>query len=175
MTGPLFQGAVAIDTNVFIHLLNPQNNPDGHINRLLTHLSYEGAELLVDDGGRIAGEYNHLLGAAISGQDDRNEIYILRYWILNAPRRSVEVSGNDVLMTAIRRVIVEPSEAVDRVFVYVALKVGKILISNDEMHIVIGPLRESGQPARRARMLRRFATAGAEILTSWEAHARIQQ
>lgn len=175
MTDSPFQDAVAIDTNVFIHLLNPQSNPDGHINQLLTHLIGLGIALLVDDGGRIAGEYNHLLGAAISGQNDRNEIYILRYWILNAPRRSVEVSGNDALMTAISRVIIEPSEAVDRVFVYVALKAGKILISNDEMHIVTGPRRGSRQTARRDRMLRRFATAGAEILTSQEAHALIQR
>ena len=173
MTGTPFQDAVAIDTNVFIHLLNPQNNPDGHINILLAHLSRKGVALIVDGGGRIDGEYNQQLSEAIRCQDDGNEIYILRYWMLNAPRRAVPVSGDDPLMTAIQRVIVEQSEAVDRIFVYVALKEGKVLISNDERHIVIGPPRENRRPARRTRMLRRFATDGAGILTSQEAHALI--
>lgn len=176
MTGGPFEDAVAIDTNVFVHLLNPQNNQDGHINSLLGYLAEQRIALLVDDGERIAGEYNQQLVEALLGQDDRDEIYTLRYWVLNAPRQDVPVSGNDALMTAIRGVIVERSETVDRIFVYVALKEGKVLISNDERHIVTGPPREGGQTPRRDRILnntRRLRPEGADIMSSWEAYEKI--
>ena len=175
MTSGPFEDAVAIDTNVFVHLLNPQNNQDRHINGLLGHLAEQRIALLVDGGGRIIGEYNQQL-RELSGQDDRDEIHILRYWALNAPRRAVPVSGDDALMTSIRRVIVEQSETVDRIFVYVALKEGKVLISNDERHIVTGPPRERGQTPRRNRILnntRRLRPDGADIMSSWEAYEKI--
>ena len=35
--GP-FEDCVAIDTNVFEHLLNPEMNPGSHINELLAYL-----------------------------------------------------------------------------------------------------------------------------------------
>ena len=177
MTGPIFQGAVAIDTNVFVHLLNPQNNPDGHIKRLLTHLFDEGVALLVDDGGRIAGEYAYLISLIERLDEARNERQILRYWMGLAPRRKVEVSDSDALMTAIRQVITGDKE-VDRIFVYVSFREGKILISNDEGDIVFGSDRGRGYIPRRQRLLQ--ATEGLrpgnpEILTSREAHTRIQR
>ena len=46
MTQLLTRNEVAIDTNVFQHLLNPQNNVDSHINRLLEYLSERGRLLL---------------------------------------------------------------------------------------------------------------------------------
>ena len=49
---------------------------------------------------------------------------------------------NDDLMTAIRDVIIEVSENVDRTFVYVAFQQGTLLISNDLRHIVRGPADE---------------------------------
>ena len=79
-------------------------------------------------------------------------------------------------MKAIRKVIIEKSEALDCIFVYVALSQGTVLISNDEVHIVIGPERERGDPTRRQRLLRnskKLRPQGAEILTSQEAHDRI--
>ena len=177
MTTSPFQDAAGIDTNVFEHLLNPQNNPENHINYLLVHLQRQGIALLVDAGGRIAGEYNHHLGPIIRRTDDqRNEIYILRYWMEYAPRCEVTVNGSGQLMTAIRGVIREPSEAVDRIFVYVSVSQGKLLVSNDEVHIVFGPERESRLGARRQRLLRDsrgLRPQGADILTSQEAHAKI--
>lgn len=173
-----FQGAVGIDTNVFEHLLNKENNAENHINHLLTHLQQQSIALLVDDGDRIAGEYNHHLDPIIRRADDeRNEIFILRYWMTVAPRYEVTVNGAGQLMTTIRRVIKEPSEAVDRIFVYICISEGKILVSNDEMHIVIGPTRESRLGERRQRLLRDsrgIRPNGADILTSKAAHAAIQ-
>ena len=177
MTTPLFRDAVSIDTNIFEHLLNPQNNVNGHINSLLVHLQEQGIALLLDDRNRISGEYYNRIGPKIGQLDDlRNEVFLLRYWILSAPRLNITVDWADPLMKAIRKVIVEQSEAVDCIFVYVALTKGKVLISNDEAHIVIGPATEHGRPPRRRRLLvnsKRLRPKGAEILNSLEAHDRI--
>ena len=176
MTASPFQDSVAIDTNVFEHILNPQENLDSHINALLTHLQERNICLIVDDRSRIFGEYDHRIGPIIRKSDDvRNEIYLLRYWILNAPRLPTPVVGNDELMTKIRQVIIEPGEAVDRIFCYVAMRNGRLLISNDRMNIVIGPPSES--PPRRVRMINSTRSLrlppGAGILTSQEAYGNI--
>ncbi len=63
MTDSPFQDAVAIDTNVFIHLLNPQENVESHINELLKNLQLAQVSLIVDESGRILGEYNNQIGA----------------------------------------------------------------------------------------------------------------
>ena len=177
MTDNPFKDAVAIDTNVFEHILNPQENVDSHITALLSHLQERNIGLIVDHGNRISGEYLNELSETISQNDDvGNEISILRYWILYAPRTDVKVTLNDNMMTAIRSVIIEPSENVDRIFVYVAFKQGNVLISNDLTHIVVGPTGEGSKSARRHRLLRqtrRMHSPGAAILTSREAHAKI--
>ena len=175
MTQLLTRDEVAIDTNVFQHLLNPQDNTNSHINRLLGYLIERRATLVVDDQGLIAGEYRQQLKRRLGESDDtRNEIQILRYWILHASRHQVPLDENDDLMTAIRDVIVEASENVDRTFVYVAFQQGTVLISNDLRHIVRGPVDEPAP--RRARLLSNtegLRLDGADILTSQEAHARI--
>lgn len=175
MTSTPFKDFIAIDTNVFLHLLNPQENMDSHINRLFQYLQRLRVALLVDDNGRILGEYNHHIVSRIQSLDETgNESYILRYWIDVAKHQETFVAGDDALMMAVRQVIVEQSETVDRIFVYVALKVGKILISNDRRHIVEGSPNEPVD--RRDRLLRntrRLRPNGADILTSLEAHARI--
>ena len=175
MTQLLAQDEVAIDTNVFQHLLNPQNNADSHINRLLEYLIRRGIALVVDNQGLIAGEYLQQLGRRLGESDDtRNEIQILRYWVLYSPRQRVSVDENDDLMKAIYDVIIEVSENVDRTFVYVAFQQGTTLISNDLRHIVRGPGNES-EP-RRERLLSNtqgLRPKGSEILTSQEAEAKI--
>ena len=177
MTNSPFQDAIAIDTNVFEHLLNPQENRGGHINRLLTHLIEECVALLLDKDGRIWGEYTNRIDPILRSTDDRGaEIYILRHWIVDPPCLLLAVDLSDRLMTIIKGVIPEQSEAVDRILVYVALFKGKVLVSNDHTHIVSGPVRESGQTPRRDRLLRsskRLRPQGGEILTSQEADAMI--
>ena len=180
MTSSPFQDAVAIDTNVFEHLLNAQQNTDCHINRLLEHLQDQELSLIVDERGRIASEYSDRIGTRIANQYvTRNEIYILRYWMEFAPRQEVRVFGADNLMTAIRKVIIEITEAIDRIFVYVAFRQGKALISNDKAHIVDGPVTKRGRYPRRHRLLsdtrrwRRTRPDHADILTSTEAHGKI--
>ena len=175
MTSAPFRDAVAIDTNVFQHLLNPQNNPDGHIDELLIYLIRQRAQLLVDDQGDIESEYHQqLLRRIRQANDVRAEIQILRYWVLYADRFQTSIDQSDSLMTAIQQIVHEASEDVDRVFVYVAFRQGTTLISNDRRHIVIGTPEESSP--RRERLLigtAELRPSGARILTSQEAHAEI--
>lgn len=177
MTDNPFKDAVAIDTNVFEHILNPQENVNNHISELLAYLQERNTYLIVDDGNRIYGEYDNKLTPMIENADDIGpELYLLRYWFLDAPSKDVNVTLNDSLMTRIKRVIHEPSENVDRIFVYVAFKRGNLLISNDRNHIVIGPDSEAGQSERRHRLIRetrRMYEPGAAILTSQEAQEKI--
>lgn len=177
MTDSPFQDAVVIDTNVFEHLLNPQSNCGEHINSLLTQLKEEGVALLLDKNSRIWGEYNNRISAIIKRTDDIGpEIYILRYWMRDAPRVHAAVDGSDRLMTIIKSVIIEHSETVDRILIYVALCKGKALITNDHTHIVSGPVKELGHTPRRDRLLRdskKIRPKGGAILTSQEAHAKI--
>ncbi len=176
MTNSRLQDTVAIDTNVFRHLLNPQDNTCLHINKLLGHLIREGTTLVFDERRVIAGEYDYQLARRLADSNDtRNEIQILRYFILYAPRLDITLDKNDKLMAAIRKVIFEVSENVDRSFVYVAFRQGTTLISNDQRHIVRGPRDES--PERRVRLLNdtvNLRPSGAAILTSKEAYTQIQ-
>ena len=183
MTVSPFEDYVAIDTNVFEHLLNPQRNTESHINELLSHLQEQEVSLVVDKGGgmdndgRILDEYHNRLEPILRNIDNsRAEMYILRYWTRYVDRISVTVNLTDTLMRAIRNVIPGNSEGVDRIFVYVSFSLGKILISNDETHIVIGAPGERNQPPRRDRLrrsTRRLRPDGADILTSKEAYDEI--
>ena len=47
---------IAIDTNVFEHLLNPQENTNNHIDTLLRTLTRDRVGLIVDDKKRIENE-----------------------------------------------------------------------------------------------------------------------
>ena len=174
MSSEPFADCVAIDTNVWVHLMNPQNNIESHIFMLLDYIRQMQIQLIIDDKGVILGEYRRSVYPRYSGLDETsNERYLLRY-CLNAPRRIVELDALDDLMKAIESVIDEPDKDADRTFVYVAFKIGRILITNDMRDIVRGTASES--PQRRYRLLE--ATVGlrpddADLLTSQEAHSKI--
>ncbi len=179
MTSAFFEECVAIDTNVFEHLLNPQVNTESHISGLLQDLQRQEIALILDDKKRVSGEYENRITPAIRNADVmRAELPILRYWFLDAPRLEVPLDLRDQLMQTIKAVINESSESVDRILVYVAFKKGKTLITNDETHIVMGPPTEQAQAPRRARLLRRtkkIRAAGSCILTSKEAYTEINR
>ena len=127
---------VAIDTNIFIHLFNPQNNEDSHIDQLLSHLAKLEYSLCVDSTNKIANEYQEKLIPMIERQDDRGiQLYILRFWMALA-RVSVEIDVTDLLMQRIRQVIQEHDEHVDRAFIYVSCKGNCCLVTNDNEHIL---------------------------------------
>ena len=177
MTTDHFQDAVAIDTNVLVHLRNPEQNPDRHIHQLLGVLVEKRIELLVDAGGFIHHEYEeHVIRMLEGNSVDAGEVYLLQYFMDVTHQIKVAVDRRDQLMAAIRKVIFERSKNPDRTFVYVAFHEGKSLISNDRTDIVFGPTNE--RTPRRDRLLqetRRLCPRGADIFTSAEAHARILQ
>ena len=180
MTDSSFSDSVAIDTNVFRHLINPQDNIGLHINKLLEHLQHLGVRLILDDKGCIFGEYSRMIVPLISTRDDTgNERQILNYWVHYMPRRIVDIDCQDGLMTSIAKVICEPAERVDRILVYVALRSGRILITNDKRHILSGPDRGRRNQCPRRKILlcktSRIRSDGAGILSSQEAHGMIDQ
>jgi len=74
MTQLLARNEVAIDTNVFQHLLNPQNNVNSHINRLLEYLIGRRTTLVVDEDGapKTAGPVIEVPRMAFADEEDRN-------------------------------------------------------------------------------------------------------
>ncbi|MCY2995706.1 MAG: hypothetical protein NTY19_48840 [Planctomycetota bacterium] len=111
-----------------------------------------------------------------SGFQTGNELEVLRYWMSPDNQTEVNVSPTGELMQAIKRVIHEQSEKVDRFFVAVAFTRGRILVTNDMLHIVEGPDRERKLGHRRDRLrkaAKKHSSAGAEILDGREAHSRL--
>ena len=176
MTTYPFQDAVAIDTNVFVHLRNLRENPGRHIHHLLGVLAEQSVELLVDNGSVIQQEHVRNVIPMLEGSSvDGAEAYLLQYFMDANIQRKVAVARQDRLMVKIRDVIFEPSKNPDRTFVYVAFHEGKALISNDREDIVCGPPNE--RRPRRDRLLRGtrgLRPDGADIWTSQEAHTAIQ-
>lgn len=177
-------GHVAIDANVFEHLLGPEN-ACGHITTLLRALAKNKASLVVDDKKRIEGEYKkRLLKRIKSGSpresgkrpgkaaDKVRETSLLKLWVMRTvpgaiPRVCVAVSHGDSLMGQIKGKLRRPKKGepnTDRIFVYVALRQGCPLISNDARDII---------KKRDALLEIKGAKKGADILTSKEAAARV--
>jgi hypothetical protein len=129
---------IAIDTCVFEHYLNlaPEWNEDHHIDRVLSALQRRGVALCVDSNNRIASEYDAKIKPIILSRDETGmERFVLSYWMLYCPRKTVAADEADYRMNRIRREIIEP-EPVDRAFVYVACAENCKLITNDKEHIL---------------------------------------
>lgn len=132
-----FQHAVAIDTNIFEHLFNPQENTEKHINQLLLHLKSNNVKLLLDNGSRILREYKKIIEPRLNANSDHlNEIQVMRSWLIDNPTIIVSVNNFDGLMNAIESEISGHNQITDRTFVYVAFSWGGDLVSNDERDIV---------------------------------------
>ncbi len=127
---------ITIDTNIFIHLTNPENNPDSHIDQLLIHLAKSDHRLCVNSTSKIANEYKEKLGPRLARDETGFAIHVLRYWIRPEAWETVETDATDLLMRRIRQAIPEPDEHADRAFVYVSCRENCCLVSNDEVHIV---------------------------------------
>jgi hypothetical protein len=171
---------IVIDSNVFQHMVtrDAQFNADGHIGELLARLQADQIRLCVDNRGRITGEYLVVLEPILrNASDEGEEILTLRYWMLEEIRVYEPFDNTGPLMAAIKTVIVERKENVDRTLVSVSFSRGQVLLSNDLSHIVDGPEnRPKKVPPRRDALMnaaRKLRKPGAEILTSREAQRRI--
>jgi hypothetical protein len=128
---------IAIDTNIFEHLLNPVMNLGSHIDQLLGHLIREQYQLLVDSTRKIGNEYLQKIVPILKNMDEtRPQLPLIKFWMDTDIRHLVELNQTDNLMQQIRRVIHEIDEHADRAFVYVVCKKDSILVTNDRAHIL---------------------------------------
>ena len=168
--------SIAIDTNVFVQLVQDKNR-DKHITRLLTHLQQANVKLTVDDQNEIFGEYAREIPPRIRNASDKlNERQLLIYWFSIVGKNEIPLSLDDALMRVVKRLITESGTKTDQIFVYVALKAGSILISNDEPNIVLGTKRERRTTHRRDNLMkqtRKLRPKGSNILNSREASQQI--
>jgi hypothetical protein len=176
----LIADLIVIDTNVFKHLIDRdvKFNPDGHIAVLLSRLAGDSIQLCVDAAGKISKDYKSILFPMFESKSEIGvELGLLRYWMQLERRIEVEIDRRGLLMTNIKKVIIESGEHADRYFVAVAFERGRPLVTNDETHILIGPPHhETKLGPRQSRLMRetrKQRAPGGEILTSREAHGRL--
>ena len=174
-TNSLTHDFIAIDTNVFEGLLNPQENVDDHIGALLNFLALDEIRLLVDGGdGRVVREYRNRLGRFFEKQSESAEmthqdhLEILRYWFRPESHKEVEVRQGDNLMNSIKS-IVDSGSATDRTFVYVAINKDRTLVTNDRKDIIDLGNRHGRRREQLLQLAKRKKKKRADILTSQEA------
>lgn len=137
---------IAIDTNIFQHLLNPDMNSNSHIDKLLGCLIQSQYQLLVDSTKKIANEYRQIIIPIIRNIDEtKPQLPLLRFWMNPDIRHQVDLDQLDKLMQQIIKVIHEINEHADRAFVYIVCAADSLLVTNDRVHIL----------GRRKELLRR--------------------
>ncbi|HAO12366.1 MAG TPA: hypothetical protein DCQ51_14625 [Planktothrix sp. UBA8407] len=127
---------IVIDTNVFVHLLNPEKNVNKHISQLLVTLQ-DTHQLQIDKEQRIKAEYAHKLSEAIKNASDLGiEKYILQIWIHKKSMYCLEVEPPENLRKFIKQVINDSTKRVDRYLVETAALSDCNLVTNDEIDIL---------------------------------------
>ena len=164
---------IAIDTNVFEHLFNAQNNVSDHIETLLGKLAYDHVHLIIDKDGRIWNEYTNRIINEIRNPINRNYEHLLRYWLnVDAKNKDVNVNQRDNLMVSIKRVI-RGGKTTDKIFVYVAIHEKRVLITNDRNDILD---ENNNKNQRRDKLLKIAKLQGfksARIYNSREAYDKL--
>ena len=161
---------IAVDTNVFEHLLNPKENKLDHIEILLYKLREDNIRLIIDSKGRIWNEYTNRIIEEIKKCENSNYNELFRYWLSPEPKNKwFSVNQEDNLMVAIKGVIGR-DKATDRIFVYVAICGNWVLVTNDRNDI----LDEGNIRYERRKKLLKIAKKqnfkSAKIYDSQEAH-----
>ena len=167
----LTQDLIAIDANVFEHLLNRQKNTQKHIGALLQQLIEDEIRLLVDDKKRIRKEYSNRLNSYVQKEqaaEGNAERIVLRHWFALENQKIVSVDQDDPLMKAVQNIIHEKrgKAVTDRFYVYVAFKEGRILVTNDIKDIV-------NRRSQLRKITRKARPNGADIMTSKKAHSNL--
>ena len=167
---------VAIDTNIFAHILNPQKNINKHIDQLLNQLSDDDIKLLVDNEKKITKEYKRCLDEMIDRMEDDYRKLLLLYWMDIQNQKPIKVSSKDALMRNIKKIIpLGEGPVTDCFFVYVAFKEGRILITNDKKDTV----NKGSKIGKRRKELLKLSKKigrrkGSDILTSQQAYDRLR-
>ena len=168
---------IAIDTNIFEHLLNPQNNTNDHVYKLLKQLLIiDKIKLLVDGKKKITDEYDKRLTPRVKQiNDDSKKRRLLRYWIKSENRKYVKVS-EDELMGKIK-IIIPPKKGkprTDRYFVYVAFKEDRVLITNDRKDMIDEGIKKGERRKKLLKISKKIeGSKNANILTSQIAYDRL--
>ena len=127
---------IVIDTNVFIHLLNPEINTSRHINILLNQLK-STHQLQIDKAGKIDTEYKRKLCDVIQNMDEqRFEQQILQFWILIKEKNIIDTDPSEQLRNGIAKIINDQTKSVDRCLVATAALTTADLITNDSVDIL---------------------------------------
>ena len=163
--------SIAIDVNVFEHLMNKQENINNHIHKLLEKFINDRILLLVDDQGKIKNEYYQNLVKYINNQDeDSIERQLLEYFFINSDnQKSIPVKLKDDLMVSITKII-PARKGADRFYVYVAFKNGKYLVTNDRRDMIDESNKQGQKRKALLKNTKKYRPRGANILTSQEAY-----
>ena len=126
---------IAIDTNIFVHLM--ESSKANNIEKLLLMLQMKNVRLIQDSKNRIKGEYAHKILHHFQMLDYPDYQDIIDYWLdQDADDLVVTVNQNDLLYKKIKEILKLEKKTVDRIFVYVALKANRTLITNDRSGII---------------------------------------
>ena len=167
----LTEDFIAIDTNIFRHLLKAEgDNGNEHIAHLLSsnmpNSVTQPVELLVDIDDEIEDEYLSQLSIDLDIYNHSPLARIIKYWIYLVKRKQVEVDKTDETWEMVSSII--PKDKLrDQIFVYVAFKSDRILISNDKKDII----RNRYELKSKARALNLY---NADVMDSVEAHSKLQ-
>ncbi len=135
--------AMVIDTNVLEHAFNPTENRDGHIDTFLRKFAKLKLKIGIDkpgnplDTSRIIKQYKHRLRTYLLREHEEGDrLYLLRYVIEFAEREESRVDFSDQLGRRIESVMSPVNaETHDKLFVYVACVLDRIMVSNDRGHV----------------------------------------
>lgn len=156
---------IVIDTNVFEHLLYDEKNiilgdlatktEEKHINKLLKVLQSQGYQLCMDRQKRIKEEYKHRLIQRIKdSSDERDEIQILRYWIVLNTHHFTEQEINLPMDKILKTIILndeDQPETTDCIFVHMAALNKCDLVTNDSDYTLSDKLSQKGKGKKQKK------------------------
>ena len=165
---------IVIDTNIFIGLFNPQENKDDHIEILLNTLQEDCICLIVDEGGKIWGEYTtSIVNQMANGQKNSGYNELIRAWI-NPDRCKKIVPVDANAMNSIKEII-GINKTKDATFVCVTMVSDKTLITNDRADIIDRGTRSCHTRNELLKLAKRkpYRRRSFRIWDSKEAHGKL--
>ena len=165
---------IAIDTNIFVHLLDSDRG--NQIERLLFRLQKEGTRLICDKKGRIVGEYSQKIIQQFKVQEHPDYTDLIDYWLdRDADHLKISVNHVDSLYKQITKNLKADKKTIDRIFVYVAFKANRTLITNDRSGIIDKDSKTKDGERRLAllKIARLEKANSANIYDSQEAYDKI--
>ena len=143
---------IAIDTNIFVHLM--ESSKASNIEKLLLMLQKKKIRLILDSKNRIKGEYAHKIHDHFQMAVHRDYQDIIDYWLdQGTDDLVITVNQNDSLFKKIKEILKLEKKTIDRIFVYVALRTNRTLITNDRSGI-IDENTKAKDGSRRSKLLR---------------------